>query len=150
MRMFTRSLLGAAAVSVAFAASAAGAGGQKDSGTVYASVVHSAGGLLYAAGYAHDKVLGNVAIVYVVKASPAGTGSVKITAKKLILYTAKGSLSGSGSATQTTTKTSSTVSNGKVNLTHGAGGQAGHSFVGTFSGTFSNNVYTFHYKATYK
>jgi hypothetical protein len=151
MRMLKRSLLAAGVGAVVFAGGASGAGGgQKDSGTVYASVVHQAGGFLYAAGWAHDKVLGDVSIVYVVKAAPSSTGTLKITAKKVTLYTSNGSISGTGSATQTVTKTSNTVSDGKVSLTHGAGGQAGHSFVATFSGTFSNGVFTFHYKATYK
>lgn len=127
---------------------------KRDSGVAYVSVVRQSGGKLYAAGYARDKLFGPIAITYVLKArsNPNQPGTIKITAKKVTLYTRNGSLSGKGSAKQTITSTSTTITDGKLALGRGAGGQAGHSLVGTFSGTFNTttSVYTFHYRAMYK
>ncbi len=141
-----------ATITVSAGTVAAKSAGRKDSGTLYITIVHQAGGLLYAAGLAQDRVMGPVAVVYTVSVRPGGNGSFHITAKKVILYTRTGSISGTGSATQTVTSSSDTVSGGKLNLTHGAGGQAGHSFAGTFSGTYDSKAgaYTFHYSGTYR
>jgi hypothetical protein len=129
-------------------------GGRSDSGVAFVSVVHQSGGKQYAAGYAQDKLFGPSSITYVLKVrpNPSQPGTVTVTAKKVTLYTRNGSLSGTGSAKQTTTSTSTTVTDGKLTLRQGAGGQSGHSLVGKFSGTFDANagVYTFHYHATYK
>jgi hypothetical protein len=45
-----------------------------------------------------------------------------------------------------------TVSKGTSSLTHGTGGETGHSFKITFTGTGSitTGSYVFHYKGTYK
>jgi hypothetical protein len=126
--------------------------GRRDSGVFYATVLNTTRGLEYAAGYAQDKVLGQVAIVYVVKAGQSGAGAHKITTKSFTLYARNGSLSGSASATQTVTSTSISVTNGKFSLTHGRGGQAGHTVIGTFSGPYDTNAgeYILPYKAIYR
>ena len=135
----------------ALAVSAGADGGRADSGTAWLSANHSAGGLLIVSGDVKDKLLGNGAIVYRVKASPDSTGSVKVTSKSVTLFTDKGSLSGTGSATQTAAPDGTvTVSDGKVNLTKGTGALKGHSLVATFSGPFKDGVYTFTYKGTYR
>src|SRR4051812_30195988 len=84
----------------ALSARAAG-GGRPDSGTAWVSPNHPAGGLLIVSGDIKDKRLGNGAIVYRVKASPAAAGTFKVTSKSVTIYTPKGALSGTGSATQT-------------------------------------------------
>ncbi len=93
-------------------------------------------------------------MTYKLKATPSGTGStLKLTSKPVVLYTRTGSLTGTGSATLVVTGPSTaTVKDGKLILTKGAGGQKGHSFVGTFSGSGNptTGIYTFHYKGTYK
>jgi hypothetical protein len=130
----------------------AGAGakttGKKDSGTVYASVVHTAGSTEYVAGYTFDKLFGRTATTYVTSVSPGATGSINVTGKRVTLYTAKGTLWGSGSATQNTV--TGAITGGKLNLSHGTGALKGHTFKGTFTGTFAGGVYTFHYKGLYR
>ena len=129
-------------------------GARSDSGVAFVSVVHQSGGKLYAAGYARDKLFGPISITYVLKVRPNSNqpGTVTVVAKKVTLYTSNGSLSGTGSAKETVTSDSTTITDGKLTLRRGGGGQAGHSLVGTFSGTFNTttSVYTFHYRASYK
>ena len=150
-RLLLVSVVTAAVAVLGLAVSAGAAGGRADSGTAWLSANHTAGGLLIVSGDIKDKLLGNGAIVYRVKASPAGSGTFKVSSKSVTLYTAGGSLSGTGSATQTVAPDgSATVSDGKVNLTHGTGSLKGHSLAATFSGPFKDGVYTFTYKGTYK
>jgi hypothetical protein len=157
MRTPLRSLLvtvGVLAVSglslVAGAGAATSARSVKDSGTSYVSIVHQKGKLLYAGGYSFDKKFGQNAITFQVTATNGTTGNVDITAKRVTFYTPTGTLYGTASAVQNLATGSVTA--GKLNLTHGTGAQAGHTFKGTFAGTFDTKsaVYTFHYTGTYK
>lgn len=144
-------LVAALAAALALTVQAGAAGGRADSGTAWLSANHTAGGLIVVSGDIKDKLLGNGALVYRVKASPGDAGSIKVTSDSVTLYTAKGSLTGTGSATQTIAPDgTSTVSDGKVKLTKGTGGLKGRSLVATFSGPFKDGVYTFKYKGTYK
>jgi hypothetical protein len=130
----------------------AGAGAKttakKDSGTAYASIVHISGNNEYVAGYTFDKLFGRTATTYVTTASPGATGTIKVTGKRVTLYTAKGTLWGTGSATQNTA--TGAITGGKLNLNHGTGALKGHTFKGTFTGSFASGVYTFNYKGTYR
>jgi hypothetical protein len=121
---------------------------KKDSGTAYASIVHTAGSTEYVAGYTFDKLFGRTATTYVTSASAGAAGTVKVTARRVTLYTAKGSLWGTGSATQNLV--TGAITNGKLNLIHGTGGLKGHTFKGTFTGNLTSGVYTFNYKGTYR
>jgi hypothetical protein len=159
MGKFTRSLtMGAVFLAAcAFVAiSAAGVGAKSksraDSGTAYISIVHQSGQLEYAAGYNVDKLFGATGVTYVVSVGVSKPGVYLIKAKTVTLYTADGALTGTGSATQTITPTAVTVTNGKLSLTHGSGGQKGHSMIATFTGTYDpkTSVYTFHYKGNYQ
>ena len=146
-------LAGAGAVAaVSLLATSAGAAtqGKKDSGTTYAAVVHQKGSTLYAAGYSTDKLFGQSAVTYVTTVAAGATGTLKVTAKPVIEYSAAGSLVGSATATQNLV--TGAITNGKLTLTRGTGGLKGHSFVGTFTGTYNakTGVYTFHYTGTYK
>jgi hypothetical protein len=124
--------------------------GVKDSGTLYVAIVHQSGKTLYAAGYAFDKRFGRIAATYVTTISPGTAGNINVTANPVTEYTAKGSLFGKVTAVQNLA--TGAVTNGKINLTHGTGLLKGHTFTGTFSGTFDNAhmVYTFKYSGTYK
>ena len=145
----------AAACAVALVAvlvNAAGAAtkGKQDSGTSYAGVVYQKGKTLYAAGYSFDKLFGQIAVTYVTTVAAGTTGTIKVNASPVTQYTANGTLVGTASAVQNLA--TGAVSDGKLNLTRGTGGQKGHSFTGTFSGAYdsSTHVYTFHYQGTYK
>jgi hypothetical protein len=150
-------LAAVAAVAVAalggFAAIATGktaSRGKPDSGTSYVSIVHAAGKTQYAAGYTFDKRFGQTAVTYVTSIGPGGTGTVTVIGKRVTLYTRNGSLYGTGSAVENLL--TGAVTKGKLKLTHGTGAQKGHSFSGTFAGSYDAKarVYTFHYKGTYK
>jgi hypothetical protein len=125
--------------------------GRADSGTVWASVTHVEGSIIWVAGDFKDKILGRGAIIYQTTASGTPTGSVTVTAKTITLYTKRGTLTGSGYATQTADANGNvTVTNGHATLKRGTGALAGHSIVVTFSGPQKDGVYTFTYKGTYK
>ena len=127
--------------------------GKADSGTSYVAVTHAAGGFEYSAGNTTDKLFGETAVTYKLKATPATPGTLSVTANPVVLYTATGTLRGTGSATLTVVAGgAATVSNGKLNLTKGTGALKGHSLVATFTGSGSvvTGTYTFHYKGTYK
>lgn len=144
---------GSAGFAVAGAGAKSAATGKADSGTAYVSIVHSAGGKAYAAGYETDKLFGGTTVSYVIKASAGPTaGSVEIKANPVTLYTKTGELVGTGSGVETFAATGDTVTDGKLDLTKGTGAQKGHSFVGTFTGTENakTDVFTFTYKGTYK
>ncbi len=158
MSRVTRGLVAAtglviACATIALSAGAAGAKtkGRPDSGTVYVSITHTAGGYEYAAGNATDKILGNAAVTY--KITAGGSNSGAINAKvSVTVFTKTGSLSGTATATLTVSGNTETVSNGKLNLVKGAGSQKGHSFIGTFSGSGNliANQLVFREKGTYK
>jgi hypothetical protein len=133
-------------------ASVAQAATKKDSGTAWVSVTHSEGSDLYVAGDIKDKVLGRGAIVYITTVSSGDQPtSVLVTARKITIYTPKGTLVGTGQATQNNNPDGSvTVTDGTFNLTKGTGKLKGHKLKGTFSGTYSEGVYTFTYSGTYK
>ncbi len=127
--------------------------GRSDSGTAFVANTPKPGSLVYAAGFDQDKILGSGAILYAIKATTSAPGTIHVNAKSVTLFTANGSLKGTASATLTTTKSGvETVSNGKLSLTTGTGGQTGHSLKATFTGTGSvaTLTFTFHYKGTYK
>jgi hypothetical protein len=121
-----------------------------DSGTAYASIVHTSGSTEYVAGYTFDKLFGRTATTYVTTAAPGATGTVTVTGKRVTLYTPKGTLFGSGSATQSLA--TGAITGGKLNLTHATGALKGHTFKGTFTGNFNaqTGVYTFNYKGIYR
>jgi hypothetical protein len=144
---------GAAAIALlaCSAAVAPGAASRADSGTVWASVTHQEGSTTWVSGDFKDKVLGRGAIVYRVAVGSMQPGTVTITAKSVTLYAKGGSISGTGSAVQTVAPGGeTTVTGGKVRLTKGSGDLKGHSLVATFDGTFTDGVYTFKYRGTYK
>ncbi len=157
--MSTNSRLAAAMATTLFAtalvAAPAGAtkGGsgatQKDSGTSYASITHTKNGLEIAAGNNYDKVLGEGAVTYQLKIVPSN-GTVKVKVPKVVLFTTTGSLTGTASATVAVSGNTQTITNGKLNLTKGAGSLKGRHFAGTFTGTsdLSKNLITFKYKGT--
>jgi hypothetical protein len=147
----------AVASATAGAIAASGGGGRQTSGTAYlGSTSRTTKGLVYYAGFNSDKVLGQGAVTYTIKPTSATSGTITATAKKVTLWTNSGTLTGTGTATLHITnkpKTGDdTVSGGKINLTHGTGGQAGHSLVATFTGAGNlvSGQYVFHYKGTYK
>jgi hypothetical protein len=119
---------------------------KKDSGTAYASIVHTSGSTQYVAGYTIDKLFGRTATTYVTSLTAGATGTIKVTAKRVTLYTPKGTLWGTGSATQNVA--TGAITGGKLNLTHGTGALTGHTFKGTFTGSrnSTSGVITFKYK----
>lgn len=144
----------AAMVAVAATGVLAKSAGKADSATAWVAITHAAGKNQFAAGNVKDKVLGNGAVTYVINVGTgAKPGTIKVVAT-VIVFTKTGSLSGNATATLTVNSDGSgTFSNGKLNLTKGSGGQRGHSFVGTFTGSAKTAVtgpFVFHEKGTYK
>jgi hypothetical protein len=131
-------------------------GGKSTSGTVYIASTPRPSSLVYAAGNVVDKVLGEDAITFTIKPIGNAAGTITAKAQKVTLWTRKGSISGTGSALLTITNHPKvgdvTVSKGTASLTNGTGGETGHSFKITFTGTGSltTGSYTFHYKGKYK
>lgn len=127
-------------------------GGKKTSGVAYLTPTHVVNGDLFVSGDVKDKLLGQGALVYLVRANPSSTpGTFNITAKKVTLYTPKGSLSGTGSGVQVVHDDGSVeVRDGKVSLTKGTGKLRGHSFRAKFAGPQKDGVYKFSYTGTYK
>jgi hypothetical protein len=144
-----------AAIAVGAGASSAksAAKGKADSGTSYFADDLSCGADMCAAGYTVDKLFGDIATTYKIKATPNKVGTINVTAKPVTFYTSTGSLTGAATATLTIgAKSAATITKGKLDLTKGTGGQLGHSFIGTFtgSGNVSTGFYKFVYKGTYK
>jgi hypothetical protein len=127
--------------------------GRTDRGAAYVAVTHQVGSTYYAAGNSTDKILGNGAVTYAIAAG-TGTkpGTIKITANRVTLFSSTGSLFGTASGTETTSTSGAVTLTGKLNLTHGTGGQKGHSFIGTFTGTGKTALgpFVFHTKGTYR
>ena len=145
------------ASATAGAIAASGGSARQTSGTAYlAATPRTSKGLVYYAGFNSDKVLGHGAATYTIKPTTARSGTITAAAKKVTLWTSNGTLSGTGTATLHITnkpKTGDdTVTGGKLKLTHGTGGQAGHSILATFTGAGNivSGEYVFHYKGTYK
>lgn len=132
-------------------ASAAGKAKQTH-GTAWVGVTHTVGkNHLTVAGDFVDSRLGKGAIVYVVKPEPATSGGILIKAKRITIYTRRGSLEGKGQAIETLNPDGSgDVSDGKFSLTKGTGAYEGHTFKGTFDGSYLDGVYTFEYDAVYR
>ena len=119
-----------------------------DASTTYASITHTAGGMQFAAGNYADKVFKSGAITYALKLVPNTNGTITVNVPTVVLYTKTGSLSGTATATVTIKNSIETITNGKLNLTKGAGAQTGDSFKGTFTGSvdLTKNVLVFHTK----
>jgi len=149
-----RSVALAVLLLLAAAGLASGASGaRKTSGTVWASGNHVDGKDLYLSGDFKDKLLGRGAIVYVTQPSAGEQeGTVEVKARRITVYTTKGTLSGTGAALQSAQAPdgSATVSDGTFKLTKGTGAYKGHTLKGTLSGTFSDGIYVFKYKATFR
>ncbi len=75
-----------------------------------------------------------------------------MSANPVTIFTKTGALSGTGTATEIVNSNGTATFTSKLRLTKGSGGQKGHSFVGTFTGTAASPTgpYTFHDKGTYK
>ena len=128
-------------------------GGRPDSGTTYVAVTHQVGSTYYAAGNSSDKVLRTGAVTYTISAGTgAKPGTIKITSKRVVVFGSTGSLFGTSSGTETTSSSGAVTLTGTLNLTHGTGGQKGHSFIGTFTGTGKTALgpFVFHTKGTYR
>jgi hypothetical protein len=158
MSRFTRSVaalaaIGACAATAAVAATAGAAStGKADSATAYVAITHSVGKNYYAAGNVSDKLLGNGAVAYVITAGTGATpGSIKLGGT-VTTFTATGSLSGADTGTEVTSPSGAVTLSGKLMLTHGTGGQKGHSYIATFTGTGKAALgpFVFHVKGTYK
>jgi len=161
MTKLTRSLVAAvgalaalALISVGATAIGATSKGRPDSGVLYVAITHTVGSTEYLAGDATDKIHGSGAVTYT---ATVGTGSkpgtLKVTVNPVTAFFKDGSLSGKGSATLIVSNNGTvTFTNGKINETHGAGGEKGHSFVATFTGTgkSATGPFVFDFKGTYK
>lgn len=147
----TGAVIGLGAAGVGARTSTARAG-KADSGTAYISTVRTVGKTSWSAGIGFDKLHGQTALVTQYSLTPQKNGSLKLDSKRAISYNKTGSLSGTVSAIITLKGTTETITQGKIDLTHGAGSGKGHSLVGTFTGTGSTttNKATIHYKGTYK
>ena len=158
-----RRIIGATAVALATGVAGFGAvagatttkavKGKADSGTTYASIVHSANGYQYAAGTGTDQLLGTDAITYRIKLSPGTQPATEtITASPVVLYTKTGALTGTATATLVFVGTTEQIKDGKLKLTSGSGSLKGHSFTGTFTGTGNTtaNQFVFQDKGTLK
>jgi hypothetical protein len=123
---------------------------KKDSGTVFASITHTKNGVDIAAGNNYDKVLGEGSVTYQLKFAPNSNGTINVKVPKVVLFTTTGSLTGTASATVTSSGSTQTITNGKLNLTKGSGSLKGAKFTGTFTGTgdLAKNLIQFHYKGT--
>jgi hypothetical protein len=155
-----RLLAGAAAVLAAIAliavgVSAAGAAssGRHTKGVLYTAVTRSLGGTKFLlAGNSSDKVLGSGAVTYIANLGSGPARSITVTAT-VIVFTRRGSLVGKTSAVATVNN-DGTVSftKGKIDASKGQGGEAGHTFKGTFTGSGKSltGPFVFHYAGTYK
>ena len=156
MSKSTRSLIGAASVMAAGALIAVGtssvgakSSGKADSGTVYFAVTHTVGAKQYAAGNANDRLFGSGAVTYVNVAKANPTGTIIVTTKPVVLFFKDGTMTGVATSKLTIGKNgTATITDGKLTAAHGTGGQKGHSFVDTFTGT--GNATTSNYKIIYK
>ncbi len=139
-----------AVAAVSTATVGAKSAGRADSGTVYFAPTHQVGSLGFYAGDTTDKVTGPGAAVYQLKVlTTTKPGTLAVDIKKVTTYTATGSLIGTATAKLTIldAKGNATVTDGLLKLTHGSGGEAGHSLIGKFSG--KGNINTGQYKITY-
>jgi hypothetical protein len=150
----TAGLLAASAL-IAIGASTVGAKSSRraDSGTVYFAVTHTVGNKQYAAGNTSDKLFGPGAVTYVNIAKPTPTGTITVTTKPVVLFFKDGTMTGAATSTLTVGQNgAATITKGKLTAANGTGGQKGHSFVDTFTGTGNSitSTYKITYKGTYK
>ncbi len=130
----------------------ASSAGRADSGTAWVANTPKPGTLVYAAGFNHDAILGNGAVLYEITATGGKPGVFHLTTNHVTMYTAAGSLSGTATATLTQKASGGAViSAGKLKLTKGAGTLKGHSLIATFTGTgsLSSLAFIFKYRGTY-
>src|SRR5438270_7825052 len=145
-----------AVAGVATSAFGAAGGWQADKRVIHFAQTYSAGGLIYAAGNAKDKLFGPEAVTYTIKTGPTPTGQVKLSVKPVTTWGKTGTLTGTATGTLTVTNApragDATITNGKLKETKGTGGWAGHTFTATFtgSGNVNTGAYTITYKGTYK
>ena len=158
MRRFAilAAVLGLSAVAVGSVGAATKTKTKSDKGTAFIGETRTTGSgsntVHYEAGNISDKVLGAGAVTFNTKIS-VRNGVVHFRTNSLTFWTKNGSLSGTASADiNATSPTTATVTNGKVNLTHGTGALKGHSLVGKFSGKGNPTTteYSFQYTGTYK
>lgn len=152
MRAAVTTLLAVGALT-AVATSALGAGaGRAVRGTAFAAITHTTKSTAFAAGNTSDNVLGNGAVTYTLKIIPGLKAGTLKASGAVTTFTKTGSLSGTTSGTETIAKNGAVTFDGKLRLTHGFGGQAGHSFLGTFTGTAKSSTgpYAFRYRGIYR
>ena len=138
---------------VGASAVAAKSAGRADKGTVQIGETSVKGQVHYEAGSFTDKVFGNGALTFTTTITIKPGGVVHFDSNSLTFWTPTGSLTGHVSADiHATSASSATVTNGKISLTKGKGGQKGHSLIGTFTGKGNptSTEYQFVFKATYK
>jgi hypothetical protein len=143
----------AAITALGAATVAAKSTGRPDSGTIYAAVTHTVGNVDYVAGTGTDKVLGSAAVTYSIKIGSSSTPGTLTTSGGVTVFTKTGELVGKTTSTATLNSDGSvTFSKGTVKLTKGYGGQKGHSFIGTFtgSGKTATGPFVFHEQGTYR
>ncbi|MDQ6607868.1 MAG: hypothetical protein M3Z06_15145 [Actinomycetota bacterium] len=153
-RIATAALLATVGLTIVGVASVTAKGSVKaDHGTSYVAVTHQVGSTYIAAGDATDNNLGKGAVSYTITAG-TGTkpGTIKITARRVTVFSSTGSLYGTAAGTETTLASGAVTLTGKLNLTHGTGGQKGHRLIATFTGTGKTPLgpFVFHTKGTYK
>jgi hypothetical protein len=121
-----------------------------DHGYAYFSITHSQGGYQYAAGQGGDKVLGSVAFTYRVKLAPGKTGTIDLRVTPVTLYAWNGTLSGTATAVEDLA--TGAITDGRISLTRGTGGERGHVFKGTFAGRadLAANQFEYTYKGIYR
>jgi hypothetical protein len=142
-----------AGVLISTAAGATGAtAGRRTTGIAYVAVTHQVGKILYAAGNTSQTLVGKGAVTYKIQAglgNKPGTLKVKAT---VTVFAATGSLSGVVKGIETTASNGSVTFAGTLDLNHGRGGQAGHSLVGTVTGTgqSATGPFVFHDKGIYR
>lgn len=139
---------------IAAGASSVGAksSGRADSGTVYFAVTHTVGSKQYAAGNSYDKLFGPGAVTYVNIAKATPTGTITVTTKPVVLFFKDGTMTGVATSKLTVgTNGAATITDGKMKAAHGTGGEKGHSFIDTFTGTgnLTTSTYKISYRGTY-
>jgi len=152
-RVATGMLVAVAVGGISVSAVGAKSATRTDKGTAEIGETSLKGKLHYEAGSFKDKVLGNGALTFTTTIAIKPGGVVHFDSKSLTFWTKTGSLAGHVSADiHASSATSATVTNGKISLTKGTGGQKGHSLVGTFTGKGNptSTEYSFAFKAKYK
>jgi len=126
--------------------------GRADSGTVYAAITHVVGGTAFVAGSATDKLLGAGATTFKPKVTKSTKAATYKATGPVTGFEKNGSLSGSSTTTEVVAPNGAVTITGTLDFTHGAGGQSGHSFTGTVTGTAKSlaGPFVFRYKGIYR